>query len=294
MRIAAQNSGAVRLAGFEGVPETSHDFVGAFGRPQDVDDLDKVTADQLLDVAEDRASCPAHQPDAEFRVDQVHADRGGVKEGLEPSVALAHRLFGPLAVGDVLDGEQDRRSAHVHLPERPGIENHRPFADVLELAFHREVVDLVVPGQDLPKEPAQVGDVPLAVAQLEQEPVFRLLRRGAKRLVERAAGGLDAQVLVQYQQRFAHRCHDALGVRVGAFEQVHIDQHHDHAVDLVLQGPVRAEPQRVPASVLVPDVAFLDADRVEHLREQRLQVGEVVEVELDVGRAAGPRRWGSG
>ena len=81
--------GYVRLAGFEGVAKTRHDLVGAFGRPEYVDDLDKVTADQLADVAEGWTSCPAHQPDAQFRVHQVHPDRRGIKEGFEPGVAVA-------------------------------------------------------------------------------------------------------------------------------------------------------------------------------------------------------------
>ncbi len=70
----------------------------------------------------------------------------------------------------------------------------------------------------------------------------------------------------------------------GALAVGHVHQHHDHAIDLVLQGPVRAEAQGVPAALLVPDITLLGADRVEHLRQERLQVGEVVEVELDVGQ----------
>ena len=82
--------GQERLAGFEGVPETSQDLVGDCGGPQDVENLGKVTVDQLTDVSENCASFPAHLPDAELGVHQIHADRRGIKEGLEPGVALAH------------------------------------------------------------------------------------------------------------------------------------------------------------------------------------------------------------
>lgn len=84
------------------MPETRHDLVDKFGRPQDEDDLDKISSDQLADVAEAGAGCPAHQPNARFRVDQVHADRGGIKEGFEPRLAVPQRRFCALTLGNVV------------------------------------------------------------------------------------------------------------------------------------------------------------------------------------------------
>ena len=160
------------------------------------------------------------------------------------------------ALGDVLDGEQDRRAAIVRLQQPPRVEQHRALADVLELVLHLVVVELVVARQHLLEQPAQLGDVPLAVAQLVQQPAFGLLARDAEAAVERLARRPHAQLGVEHEQRLAHRRDDALGVLVGALEQLDVDQHHDHAVDPVVERAVRAQPQRVAAAA---PVAHLDA-----------------------------------
>ena len=194
------------------------------------------------------------------------------------------RLFFRPPFGDVFDGEQDRRRAVARLQEAPGVEPHRLLADAVELALDREAVELVVARENLLQQPAQLGTVPVTVAQLVQQPAFRFLARHLESPVKRVVGRPQAEFGIEHDERLADRRHDALGVLLGALHRVHIDEQQDHAVNLVVQRLVRAEAQRVPAAVLVADRTFLDDDRFDHLREEWLQVGQAVEVELEIGQ----------
>ena len=60
-----------RLAGCEGMPEPPHDLGGIRRRPEQVDDLHEVAADQPVDVAEDRAGLRVHLPDAQVGIHHV-------------------------------------------------------------------------------------------------------------------------------------------------------------------------------------------------------------------------------
>ena len=73
--------------------------------------------------------------------------------------------------------------------------------------------------------------------------VFRILRRYPERFVKSGAGVAHAQVRIQHQQWFARSRQDAVGERMSTLDDVHIDQHHDDAVDLVVQGTIRAQAQ---------------------------------------------------
>ena len=70
--------------------------------------------------------------------------RNPVVGGLEePPVADLRRpqLAGhPLAVGDVLDGEEDQLKPAVGR-KAAGVEEHRPRADVLEVVLHLEIFE---------------------------------------------------------------------------------------------------------------------------------------------------------
>ena len=55
------------------------------------------------------------------------------------------------------------------LEQPPGVEQQGLPADVLELLLHLVAFQAVVLGQDLLQEPAQLGDVPLAVAEVVEE-----------------------------------------------------------------------------------------------------------------------------
>src|ERR1035438_7813032 len=65
----------------------------------------------------------------------------------------------------------------------------------------------------------QVGNVPLAVAQLVNELVHCLFGGDLKSLIESAVGGPDAQGGVENQQGFAHRINDVQGVVLNVLNQ---------------------------------------------------------------------------
>lgn len=195
--------------------------------------------------------------------------------------ALAQGRLQFLAARDVLDGEQDQRPLAALLKEPPGVEQHRLAADVLELLFHLEALHSVVQELDLLEETSQLGDVPLTRSELVEVAVFRSFGPLPESLIERPARRLHAQVLIQHQERFAHSRDDAFGVLTGAPQCVDIDEQDHRAVDAVFQSLVRPDTQRIPAPLAVLDLAFPGARRVDHIGQQRLQLGKA-EVELDV------------
>ena len=128
------------------------------------------------------------------------------------------RFFRPLARGHVLHG-QDQQLAVVARLELAGVEQHHPAADDREGVLELEVVEDGALGDDVLEQGPQVGDVPLAVAQLVDEAALGLLGRDVERLVEGAVGGPDAQRGVEDQQRLAHRIDDVLGVVLNILDQ---------------------------------------------------------------------------
>ena len=126
-----------------------------------------------------------------------------------------------------------------------GVEQHHPAADDREGVLQLEVVEDGALGDDVLEQGPQVGDVPLAVAQLVDEAVLGLLGRDVKGLVEGAVGGADAQGGVEDQQRLAHRIHDVLRVgfdglqiRLGAPPLGHV--FHGQDQQLAVAGPPAA------------------------------------------------------
>ena len=182
---------------------------------------------------------------------------------------------------DVLHRQQGQRVLPALPKEPPGVEQHGLPADVLEIVLHLVALEPVVPRPHLLQEPAQLGDVPLTVAEIVEEAALRFFGRLLEEAIERLTRGHHAQPRVQHQERLPHRGHDALGIFAGTPQRVDVDQHDHRAVDLVLQGLVGPDAQRVPPPSLVLNFVFPDAGRVEHLGQQRLQVGDA-EVEPDV------------
>ena len=103
--------------------------------------------------------------------------------------------------------------------ELAGVEQHHPAADGREGVLELEVVEDGALGDDVLEQGPQVGDVPLAVAQLVDEAALGLRGRDVERLVEGAVGGPDAQRGVEDQQGLAHRVHDVLGVVLNILDQ---------------------------------------------------------------------------
>ncbi len=128
--------------------------------------------------------------------------------------------------GHVFHG-QDQQLAVVARLELAGVQEHHPAADGREGVLELEVVEDGALGDDVFEQGPQVGDVPLAVAQLVDEAALGLPGRDVERLVEGAVGGPDAQRGVEDQQGLAHRVDDVLGVVLNVFDQRSLF-HHGH------------------------------------------------------------------
>ena len=154
------------------------------------------------------------------------------QRGVEDQQGLAHRVDDVLGVG--FDGlqirlgapplghvlhRQDQQLAVVARLELAGVEQHHPAADGREGVLELEVVEDGALGDDVLEQGPQVGDVPLAVAQLVDEAALGLRGRDVERLVEGAVGGPDAQRGVEDQQGLAHRVDDVLGVVLNILDQ---------------------------------------------------------------------------
>src|SRR5271165_623033 len=94
-----------------------------------------------------------------------------------------------------------------------GVEQHYPPSDGREVMFPLKIVEDRTQGNNIFKEVSQDRDIPLAVAQLVNQPVLGFFERDLKSLVEGAIRGSDTQRSVKNQERLAHRIHDVLGVR---------------------------------------------------------------------------------
>ena len=114
---------------------------------------------------------------------------------------------------NVLDGEQERHMRVALRHNRPRIEQHGAAADLGKLVLDLVAVEHRLIREDLFQKCPQHRNVPLAVTQRVKQPPLRIIAACLKRLVERAASGDDAQILVQHQQRLAHSVDD--GAREG-------------------------------------------------------------------------------
>src|SRR5438105_2608359 len=135
------------------------------------------------------------------------------------------------------------------------VEQHHPAADGREGVLELEVVEDGALGDDVLQQGPQVGDVPLAVAQLVDQAALGLPGRDVERLVEGAVGGPDAQRGVQDQQRLAHRVHDVLGVgldglqvRLGAPPLGHVLHGQDEQLAVVARLELAGVEQHHPAA----------------------------------------------
>ena len=135
---------------------------------------------------------------------------------------LSDELFplslGLLAGGDVLDGQEDQ-VIFAFGGKAAGTEHHRFPADVLEVVFHRPIVERAVAGDDLLEQRLQCRDVPLPVSQVVDESAFRLGGCDLKGPVERGIRRPDVKLGVEDDERLTHRRHDTLGVFPGRLDE---------------------------------------------------------------------------
>lgn len=81
--------------------------------------------------------------------------------------ACAQRLPGMLALGDVLDGEQDQNGAIAAVGGACD-EQHDARAQGFEIVLDFEVVEHILPRQDCREQRSQLGDIPPVVSELEE------------------------------------------------------------------------------------------------------------------------------
>ena len=103
--------------------------------------------------------------DGAVAVARKNGDWPQIEQDAKALLAQLQRLLRYLALGDVLDGQQDERWLVICLDQPSGVQLHRAQTDVLELMVHRKVADLVVARQHIFEQPSQLGDIPLIVAQ---------------------------------------------------------------------------------------------------------------------------------
>ena len=84
--------------------------------------------------------------------------------------------------------------------------------------FHFVVVEIVIPGQNFFREEAQLGNVPLAVAELINETALGLLPRDREAPVETLIGEMDLQVPAQNYKKLTYAVDQLFGKLLLAFQ----------------------------------------------------------------------------
>ena len=167
-----------------------------------------------------------------------------------------------------------------------GIEQHHPAANDRKGVLELKVVEDGTLGDNILQQGPQVGDVPLAVAQLVNEAVLGFFRRDVKGLIESAVGGPDAQGGVEDQQRLTHRIDDVLGVGfdglqvcLGAPPLRHVFHGQDQQFPVVARLKLAGIEQHHPAANDRKGVLELkvveDGTLGDNVFEQGPQVGDV-------------------
>ena len=135
-------------------------------------------------------------------------------EHILPSLAVpTFRLARPLLCR-VAYGEKDQ----VKLVEPTAVQQHHAATEAWERVFDLVVVETPAARENILKQPSQLRDVPLAIAQLVNETSFRLLRISAEELVEGLICRVNLEVAVENQQRFTHAVDQFLGEFYSALE----------------------------------------------------------------------------
>ena len=77
--------------------ESLDDFIRILWRPQDVDYLVEVPANQVRNISKERECSRVHQPDTKVRINNVDAQRHLVKKCLQLRLARVQGLLGLLS-----------------------------------------------------------------------------------------------------------------------------------------------------------------------------------------------------
>ena len=157
--------------------------------------------EERVDV-EQLAGRRVHQPDALAR---------GLEDAAVTDLRGAQRDLGALALGDVLEGEQQQRLRLARHPHPPGVDPERFLADPLDVDRQLVVLDRSLLADRPLEQPAEIGLRRVEPPELQKRPALRLLRRGLEHAVEGLVRRPDAERLVEDHEGLAHGLHEGLG-----------------------------------------------------------------------------------
>ena len=86
------------------------------------------------------------------------------------------------------------------------------MSDARKIVLNPEIPERLVLGKDVSQKLPQARYVPLLLADLVEQPAFRLGRRHLECLIEGGAGRHDPQLGVQHHEGFSDRGDDVLGI----------------------------------------------------------------------------------
>ena len=131
---------------------------------------------------------------------------------LHPVAELTSKHLLPLlrllALGDVVYGQQDQ----IEVVQATSVQQHDPATDAVEVVFHLEIIKALFLRKNFLQESAELGDVPLAIADVVNEPPLGVCGGNLKGLVKGLIGMLHTKVPVQYEQRLAQRVDYLFGI----------------------------------------------------------------------------------
>ena len=213
---------------------------------------DVLTDHLSASVAEDPLGGRVEREDGAAFVRRDDAVHGGLDAGPRHGLALAQRVLGTLALGDVLHGQKDQVRPVAAARQDARVQQHDPSPDLREVVLDLEVGQAAPVGQNHAEQRSEPRNVQLAIVQLVEGTADGRLRREPEGLIEGPVCRQHAQVGVEHQQRFAHRVHDGLGVEPCLLERLcgDVREGDHHALDPVVARAIGQHLPHVPPAVL--------------------------------------------
>src|ERR1700722_6578745 len=129
----------------------------------------------------------------------------GRQEVVPATVGLRLLLLGDLPIRDVFDREQYQLVVAILRVQPMSVQQHCFLADLAKTMGNFEIAQGAPFGQDSREQLAEPGDVPLAVAEIIEIPLYRLLWPKMERFVKLMIRFLNSEVAVEHQQRLSER-----------------------------------------------------------------------------------------
>ena len=123
-----------------------------------------------------------------------------------------HLRVMPLALGDVVEQDQDLGAIVIGMNEASSIDQEGALPDAGKIVFHLETDDSRRSRNDAGDQLAKFTNIPLAIAEIEEAFTEEIVPLHLERLDEGVVGGGDAEPLVEDDDRLGHRIDHALGL----------------------------------------------------------------------------------